>query len=192
MIIAHFFNQVLPSGISLEFEWHQFFSGLQDSSGFSDRFQKWIVWCLQIHLVHFPSSWGPFQALHLQIVSLLPSYSMGFLFAGKFQVFVCLFFFFYSHFVVNRVVKNTLTGFLLLLLLKILRSGIRCIIIIIIIYSLEFFTSALADGLSLEIEWQQVSSNLMDSSQYSGQSQYCSSLDGPHSSANFQVLQSFQ
>ena len=39
------------------------------------------------------------------------------------------------------------------------------IIIIIIIYSLEFFTSA--DGLSLDIEWQQVSSSRQDSSQYS-------------------------
>ena len=38
------------------------------------------------------------------------------------------------------------------------------IIIIIIIYSLEFFTSVLADGLSLEFEWQQVSSSLQDSS----------------------------
>ena len=44
-------------------------------------------------------------------------------------------------------------------------------IIIIIIYSLEFFTSALADGLSLEVESQQVSSSLQDSSQYSGRSQ---------------------
>ena len=44
-------------------------------------------------------------------------------------------------------------------------------IIIIIIYSLEFFTSALADGFSLESEWQQVSSSLPDSSQYSGRSQ---------------------
>ena len=65
------------------------------------------------------------------------------------------------------------------------------IIIIIIIYSFEFFTSALADGLSVELEWQQVSSSLQDSSQYSGRSQKCSSLDGIHSSANFQVLQSF-
>ena len=31
------------------------------------------------------------------------------------------------------------------------------IIIIVIIYSLEFFTSALADGVSLKFEWQQVS-----------------------------------
>ena len=34
--------------------------------------------------------------------------------------------------------------------------------------SLEFFTSALAHGLSLEFEWQQISSSLQDSSQYSG------------------------
>ena len=43
------------------------------------------------------------------------------------------------------------------------------IIIIIIIYSLEFFTSVLADGLSLEFEWQQLSSSLQDSSQYYSQ-----------------------
>ena len=42
---------------------------------------------------------------------------------------------------------------------------------IIIIYSLEFFTSALADGLSLEIEGQQVSSSLQYFSQYSGRFQ---------------------
>ena len=45
------------------------------------------------------------------------------------------------------------------------------LIIIIIIYSLEFFRSVLADGLSLVFEWQQVSSSLQDSSQYSGHSQ---------------------
>ena len=45
------------------------------------------------------------------------------------------------------------------------------IIIIIIIYSLEFLTSSLADGPFLEFEWQQVSSSLQDSSQYSGRSQ---------------------
>ena len=45
------------------------------------------------------------------------------------------------------------------------------IIIIINIFSLGFFTSTLADGLSLESEWQQVSSSLQDCSQYSGRSQ---------------------
>ena len=45
------------------------------------------------------------------------------------------------------------------------------IIIIIIIHSLELFTSGLADGFSLESEWQQVSSSLQNSSQYSGRSQ---------------------
>ena len=43
--------------------------------------------------------------------------------------------------------------------------------IIIIIYALEFFTSALADDLSLENEWQQVSLSLQDSSQYFGRLQ---------------------
>ena len=38
------------------------------------------------------------------------------------------------------------------------------IIIVIIIHSLELFTSALADGFSQESEWQQVSSSLQDSS----------------------------
>ena len=37
-------------------------------------------------------------------------------------------------------------------------------IIIIMFTPLEFFTSALADGLSLEFEWQQVSSSHQDSS----------------------------
>ena len=53
------------------------------------------------------------------------------------------------------------------------------------IYSLEFFTSALADGFSLEFEWLQVSSSLQNSSQYSGHSQLCYSWDGLHSSINF-------
>ena len=35
----------------------------------------------------------------------------------------------------------------------------------------EFFTSVLADGLSLEFEWQQVSPSLQNFSQYSGRSQ---------------------
>ena len=43
--------------------------------------------------------------------------------------------------------------------------------IIIIIYSLEFFTSVLADGFSLEFGWQQVPSSLQISPQYSGRSQ---------------------
>ena len=45
------------------------------------------------------------------------------------------------------------------------------LLIIIIIYSLEFFTNLLADAFSLEFEWQQVFSSLQDSSQYSGCSQ---------------------
>ena len=56
---------------------------------------------------------------------------------------------------------------------------------------LEFFTSVLADGFSLEFEWQQVSSSLQDSFQYSGRPQQCCHLDSIYPSANFQVLQAF-
>ena len=65
------------------------------------------------------------------------------------------------------------------------------VIIIIIIIPLEFFTSVLADGFSLEFEWQQVSSSLQDSSQYPGHPQQCCRLDSLYPSANFQVLQAF-
>ena len=36
------------------------------------------------------------------------------------------------------------------------------ILLLLFIYSLEFFTSVLADGFSLEFEWQQVSLSLQD------------------------------
>ena len=66
----------------------------------------------------------------------------------------------------------------------------RIIIIIIIIHLFEFFSSALADGFPLEFEWQQISSSLQDSSQYSGRSQQCCSFDSLHQSCYFQILQS--
>ena len=44
------------------------------------------------------------------------------------------------------------------------------IIVIIIFTPWEFFTSALADGLSLKFEWHQVSSSLQDSFPYYGRS----------------------
>ena len=56
-------------------------------------------------------------------------------------------------------------------------------IIIIILFIREFFTPALADGFLRSL-------NLQDSSSYSGRFQLCCILDGPHSSYNFQVLQS--
>ena len=63
-------------------------------------------------------------------------------------------------------------GFLCHALPVVDRNFFRCpVIIIIIIYSLEFYISSLADGLSLEFVWQQVSSSLQDSSQFSGRSQ---------------------
>ena len=53
-----------------------------------------------------------------------------------------------------------------------------------------FFTPVSTDGFSLEFEWWQVSSSLLDSSQYSGWSQQCCCLDSLHPSHYFQVLQS--
>ena len=54
---------------------------------------------------------------------------------------------------------------------------------------LEFYAPILADSFSQDFEWQQVYSNLQDSSRYSGRSRLCSSLDGHHSASYFQVLQ---
>ena len=62
--------------------------------------------------------------------------------------------------------------------------------VIIIITPWEFIISANALGFSLEFERQQVSSNLQDSSQYSGRFHLCCSLDCLHSSSYFQVPKS--
>ena len=64
------------------------------------------------------------------------------------------------------------------------------IIIIIIIIHWEFLRLALADNISLESEYQQVSSSLQDSSQYSGRSYWCSSFESLPSSSYFQVIRS--
>ena len=53
---------------------------------------------------------------------------------------------------------------------------------------MQDFTPELGDGLSLESEWQCVSSNLRDSCQFSGQSYQCFSLDGPDLSSDFPTL----
>ena len=63
-----------------------------------------------------------------------------------------------------------------------------CIYHLLLFTPQEFFTSVLADGFSLEFEWQQVSSSLQDSSQDSGRPQQCCRLDSLNPSANFQIL----
>ena len=68
-----------------------------------------------------------------------------------------------------------------------MNSGWWIIIIISLIW--EFFKSALAGGFPQKFEWQQVFSNLQNSSQYSGQTQHSCSLDGLDSACYFQVLQ---
>ena len=66
-----------------------------------------------------------------------------------------------------------------------------CTLVLLLFSPSDFFTSVLADGFSLEFEWQQVSSSLQDSSHDSGRSQQCCRLDSLYPSANFQVLQAF-
>ena len=54
----------------------------------------------------------------------------------------------------------------------------------------SFFTSAFADDLLQETEWQQVSSSLQESSQYSVRPQPSSNLDGLGLSSDFQLIHS--
>ena len=53
-----------------------------------------------------------------------------------------------------------------------------------------FFTSAFIDSFPLEFVLKKFFSSLQDSSQYSGRSRQCCSLDSLHPSRYFQVLQS--
>ena len=62
---------------------------------------------------------------------------------------------------------------------EVVQTSSIIIIIIIILLFWEFFTPALANGFSLESEWQQVSTSLQDFYQYSSWSQCCN-LDGFH------------
>ena len=73
---------------------------------------------------------------------------------------------------------------------KVVIIRIVCTYLLLVFTPWEFFISVLADGLSLEFEWEQVSSNLQESSQYSSRSQQCCCLDYRCSSSYFQVPQS--
>ena len=63
---------------------------------------------------------------------------------------------------------HTITFFCFQVIVLLLIHVLFVLFLVTVIYNpWEFFTSALVDGLSLEFEWQQVSSSLHDSSQYS-------------------------
>ena len=64
------------------------------------------------------------------------------------------------------------------------------LIIIIITLFWELFIPASAEDFSMEFEWQQINSNLQDSSKYSGRSYNCCSLNRFNLSSNFWVFQS--
>ena len=63
-------------------------------------------------------------------------------------------------------------------------------LLLLLLLLFVFFTPVLADGFSLDFEWQQVSSSSQDSSQYSSRFQQYCCLDDLHSSSYFQVLRS--
>ena len=54
--------------------------------------------------------------------------------------------------------------------------------VLLLLYLLQFFPPALADGFSQESKWEQIFSSLQDSSQYFGWPQQCCILDGKYSS----------
>ena len=66
-------------------------------------------------------------------------------------------------------------------------SLVSSCLLLLLFTLLEFFTSVLADGFSLEFEWEHISSRLQDSSQYSGRSHQCCHLDSFYPSANVRV-----
>ena len=61
-------------------------------------------------------------------------------------------------------------------------------VLLLLLLLFEFFIPALVDSFSLDFEWQQVSSSLQESFQYSCWYQQFRSLDGFHSSSYFHVL----
>ena len=86
--------------------------------------------------------------------------------------YLSFFFFFQFYFVVSRECKVDNFASSLFWLIIIMSGRLTEIRWLLLLYTpLEFFPSVLADGFSLEFEWQQVSSSLQDSSQYSRRSQ---------------------
>ena len=119
-----------------------------------------VVWMVSTCPLISKSSCSTPLIIGRTFISLLHSF---FQFSKMVQVVISLFLFLWSVGTAKSTIWHVLF-FFLLLLLSITRSGrlaeirwsvcISLIIIIIIIYALEFFTSASADGLSLEFEWQ--------------------------------------
>ena len=149
-----------------------------------------VVWTVSTRPLIFTSYshctylWWLYSMRPLHLVSPSFSCSVVFQISGKDKVFISLFAFLQFYPVVSRNGKTHYSAgslFCLILLglvvwsrlddLLVVAVFVDDIIIIIIIHSLKLFTSALAHGFSLESEWQQVSSSLQDSSQYSGRFQ---------------------
>ena len=113
------------------------------------------------------------------ITIVICMFHIFFQFPSKVEVLILFFTFFQIYSVVSRDSKidNFASS---LFLLIILRSGLlagirwsvciskshRSLCVLLSLFTSEFCTSVLADGFSQEFEWQQVSSNIQDSSQY--------------------------
>ena len=171
-------------------------ASLQDCSQYSEQSQQ----CCNFYGLHsyynftvpVPNLRWLYQVRQLQLVSLSFSCSIVFQFSCKVYVLISPFVFFQFYPVVRRNCKVHYSAgslfYWLLLGLVVWPISISSLLLYTL---LEFFTSALTDGLTLEFEWQQVSSSLQDSSHGSGCSQQCCRLDSLYPSTNFQVLQAF-
>ena len=168
---TEFFTPTLASGLPLE--WQQVSWSFQDSSQYSGRSSEcWIVWMVSTcPLMSMSSSLLTSAPITIGITVNLMFYIFLILWQGLstyFSFSLSFIFTLQSVGTAKFTIRQVLFLFLFFLL-SITSSG--RLAGITIIYSFEFFTSVLADGLSLEFEWQQVSSSLQDSSQYSGRSQ---------------------
>ena len=190
LLFWEFFTPVLVGHFSLEFEWQQVSSSLYDSSQYSGH----TSYFCSFDSLHLSSYIQVFQFLYqsfgdcterthqLLLVSPSPSYSIDFFSSLARPRYLSLFSLSFNFTLACRDIKiNNLVGSLFFvdyhwILLPITRF--------LLFIPLEFFTSVLADGFSLEFEWQQVSSSLQDSSQYSGRLQQCCRLDSLYPSTN--------
>ena len=157
-VLFEFFTRAVATGFSLESEWQQVSSSLQDSSQYSGWPQQCCYWMVSSYfyiqvLQSFYQSFGDFTECtnynwynrHFHVPQFV-----FFQFPSKVQVLIFLFAFCQFYSVVSRDCKVHKSLFFT---------------------PWEFFTSANADVFSLEFELQQVSLSLQDSSQYFGRSQ---------------------
>ena len=153
----HYISYYFPA-LSLESEWQQVSSDFQHSSEYSSRSQHcWGLYDLdsssdfQFHKSYFSKPMEVVPGVP-DIIGITATFMFTAFSALWHGLSMCLSFLVLSFSLIGPQERQNLQMLLLLILF-------------------EFFPPALADGLSLEFEWQQVSSSLQNSSQYSSRSQ---------------------